>query len=461
MSAQGEVRTQLQRDTCLPPDSSKGADSEARSSQFAAVASAPSRRYVWYVILLLASVNMFCYMDRVALSVLAPSIKEELGLSDGQLGLLIGFAFFLFYAIFGVPVARLADRGNRKKLISITLTIWSIMTALSGMAQNFWQLLAARVGLGAGEAGCIPAAQSIISDYVPLERRPGAYAVHTFGMSAGIMMGLVLASTLGESVGWRLTFVMLGVPGVVFAAVVALTLREPERGASDAAKDNQYRPSLRETVTTLLQCKSYRLAAAYLVVNGFASAGITQWWPSFFQRLFEVSSSSVGLQLGVAIGFGSGLGMIIGGIVSQRVAVGDATAPMIIGIAAISVALPLVLASLLVASFPLAILLACMAMLFWSAPLGPITAIIFSVTQSRMRATASAVTTVFVSVLGFGLGPFCVGVLSDALTPSVGVQALRYALLLPSCSLIGLIVLLFRLTKTLNGDVISAGIQRS
>src|SRR5688500_4859670 len=155
--------------------------------------------YMWYAVLLLSFVALINYMDRTALSVLMPLIKADLHLSDGQLGLLVGFAFFLCYAILGIPIARWADRGNRRNIIAITLAVWSVMTAVSGAVQNFWHLLAARVGLGASEAGSIPASESMISDYVPLKRRSGMYAIYAFGMTAGSMAGLILAGWLGET----------------------------------------------------------------------------------------------------------------------------------------------------------------------------------------------------------------------------------------------------------------------
>lgn len=418
-----------------------------------------SSAYVWYVLGLLTVVNVFSYMDRTALSVLLPSIKRELTLSDGQLGLLIGFAFFLFYAMCGIPVARWADRGNRSTVISITLAVWSVMAMLNGAAQNFWHLLVARIGLGAGEAGCIPAGQSIISDYVPLKRRASAYAITTFGMSAGTMLGLVLAGWLGDLIGWRWTFVALGIPGIAFALVVKLTLREPVRGASDGVPDDRARASLRETLAALWACHSYRRIVVFFILSGFANAGLSTWWPSFYARIFEISLSSVGIGLGLAIGAGSALGTIIGGAIAHKAARRSVSLPLIIGSAAICLALPAALAALFVPSASVSMMLALLTFLLWSVPSGPITAAIYSVTRPRMRATASALTIFVMSVLGFGLGPLCVGLLSDALTPWLGVRALRYALLLPTCGLAGAAVALFTVSRSLPADLRAAGVR--
>lgn len=390
-----------------------------------------STKYVWYVVALLAVVNVFNYMDRMALAVLLPSIKADLQLSDSQLGLLVGLAFALFYAICGVPIARLADRGVRRNIIAISLATWSVMTALCGVAHNFWQLLLARVGVGAAEAGCLPPAQSLLCDYVPLEQRSGAFAIHGFGVTVGMMLGMALAGWLGETIGWRWAFVVLGLPGIAFAVVVRLTLREPPRGILDTVKDDQSDLSLLRTLQVLWDCRTYRLLMVVLVVNGFVHYGLNQWWPSFYTRVFDLGSSAVGLYLGVAIGAGSGIGLLVGGLLANRVARRDVRLPLLIGAAATALAFPAALASILIRSGWGSLLLVAVTGFCWSVASAPAVAGVYSVVRPRMRATAGAITILFTSVLGFGLGPFSVGLLSDLLTPMFGVEALRYALLMP------------------------------
>lgn len=418
-----------------------------------------SSRYVWYVVGLLSMVSVFNYMDRMALAVLAPRIKADLELSDGELGLLVGFAFFLFYATCGIPVARWADRGIRRNIISITLSIWSVMTALTGAAQNFWHLLAARVGLGAGEAGSIPAAQSILTDYVPLERRSGVFAIQNFGMSAGTMLGLVLAGALGEVIGWRWTFVALGLPGLALAWVVRLTLQEPLRGASDGTPSVQGSRSLRDTVVVLWRCRTYRLAVAFFVVSGFVSAGLTQWWPSFYGRTYGLSLSAVGLHLGLAIGMGTGVGTLVGGFCANRAAARDVRLPLMIGAISTALAFPTAFASLFVSSSAVSLLLVFLTILLWSVPAGPAAAALYSVTTPHIRATAGAINIFCIAVLGFGLGPLCVGVLSDLVTPVFAEHALRHALLLPVCFLPLAAWMLYRVASALPEDLSLAGIS--
>jgi len=389
--------------------------------------------YLGYAIALLALVNLFNYMDRMALAVLLPSIKADLSLSDGQLGLLVGFAFFFFYAVCGIPIARWADRGIRRNIIALALVFWSVMTALSGAAQNFWQLFLARVGMGAGEAGCLPPAQSIICDYVPVRRRSGVFAIHSFGLFAGMVVGMSLAGSLADRIGWRWTFVALGVPGIALALVVRLTLREPTRGGMEGVQHNSSQPPLRTTAALLWRCATYRLITATLVLSGFAQFGLNQWWPSFYVRTFDLSLSTVGIYLGIAIGAGSAVGLLIGGFISNKLAQRDVKLPLVMGAFAIMLALPSVFGSLLAPSAEISMMFACLAMVFWSLPSGAAVSASYSVVQPRMRATAGAISIFLISLMGFGFGPFCVGILSDFLTTRYGAEALRYSLLVPAC----------------------------
>lgn len=417
-----------------------------------------SPRYVWYVILLLSVVNVFNYMDRMALSVLMPFIKEDMRLTDAQLGLLVGFAFSLFYAICGIPIARWADRGVRRNIISIALALWSAMTALSGAAQNFWHLFAARIGVGVGEAGCLPPAQSIICDYVPLKRRSGVFAVHNFGLMVGMMLGLSLAGWLGEVIGWRWAFLALGLPGLLLALVVRATLREPVRGLIDKVSSDDASRSIGATLSYLWRCRTYLWMAGFFSVNGFVQYGLYQWWPSFYARVYGLSLSSIGLHLGVAIGVGSGIGMLLGGVVANRAAQRDVRLPLIVGAVSTAVALPAAVGTLFVGSASASMWLVLVTAIFWSVSNGPAVATVYSVALPHMRATAGTITIFFASVLGFGLGPFCVGLLSDALAPTFGSEALRYAMVLPACLLPGMVIVLYGAARSLPNDLKAAGV---
>jgi predicted MFS family arabinose efflux permease len=307
------------------------------------------RHYTGYVVSLLTVVNTFNYMDRMALSVLLPQIKTDLHLSDSQLGLLTGLAFFVFYALCGVPIARWADRGVRRNLIALTLAIWSVMTAMAGASRSFLHLFLARVGVGVGEAGGLPAAQSLLCDYVPPERRSAAYALHSFGLYAGMMVGMAVAGILGQSIGWRWAFLALGAPGLALALLVQLTLREPKRGMFDAPQDRSA-TSFAHALTFLWSCNTYRWLVLFLTLNGFVVYGLNQWWPSFYVRSFGLAIADVGLYLGVAIGMGSGLGLLMGGALTQRLPRYRTALPLVTGAVLFACSVPLALTSLFVQS---------------------------------------------------------------------------------------------------------------
>lgn len=414
-------------------------------------------RYAWYVIFLLFLVNVFNYMDQTALSVLAPSMKADLQLSDAQIGLLTGLAFGVFYAICGIPIARWADRGNRRNIIALALTTWSVMTVLSGAAQCFWHLLIARAGIAAGEAGGVGPAQSLICDYVPPKQRPGVFAIHGFGFFVGMVLGLVLSGWLGDIIGWRWTFVMLGLPGIAFAVVVRVALREPARGRFDAVQDDKTGTSLGGAMTVLWHCKTYRLILLYAVALGFVNMGFYQWLPSFYARTQGLSLSSVGVSLGMTIGFGSGIGLLTGGLLANKLSQRDVRLPLLIGVGAFSITLFTALGILFVSSAVGSLILLLLTVLLWNLPAGAVVASLYSVTIPRMRATAGAVSGFATSVLGMGLGPFCVGLLSDLLTPSFGIAALRYALLVPICFIPVMAITLYAASKTLPADLRTVG----
>lgn len=415
-------------------------------------AESPSSRYVWYVIFLLTVVNVFNYMDRMALSVLLPLIKKDLQLSDAQLGLLVGFAFALFYAIWGIPIARWADRGIRRNIIAITLTMWSLMTALCGAAQNFWHFFAARMGVGVGEAGGLPPAQSILCDYVPLRRRSGMFAIHSVGLVVGMMLGMALAGWLGETIGWRWTFAALGLPGVAVAIVVRLTLREPARGILDRWPEGKTENSS-GTIAFLAHCKTYVWLTSFLAVNGFVQSGLYQWWPSFYARLSDLDMASVGVYVGFALGAGQTIGMLAGGFIANKAAQRNVKLPLIIGAMAMALAIPSAVGTLFVSSNFFSFFLVFLTGMFWTVQAGPVVAAIYSVVKPEMRATSGAVNLFFTSVVGLGFAPFIVGLLSDLLSPSLGRDSLRYALLAPVCLLPLSVFALRAAAKTISTDL--------
>src|SRR5215831_3497469 len=195
-----------------------------------------SESYRLYVVWSLFVVYVFSFVDRQILSILNEPIKKEFSLSDSELGLLTGFSFALFYTTFGIPIARLADRSNRVNIISLSLLVWSAFTALTGLARYFWQLLVARLLVGIGEAGCNPPSHSIISDYFDVKRRATALSIYAMGVYGGTFLGLLIGGQIAHRYGWRVAFFIVGVPGVVLALLLKLTVREPPRGFADGAR---------------------------------------------------------------------------------------------------------------------------------------------------------------------------------------------------------------------------------
>lgn len=390
-----------------------------------------TRAYVAYVIALLALVNVFNYVDRMALSVLAPAIKSDLHLSDGELGLLTGLAFSIFYAICAVPIARVADRGPRRTIIALALAGWSVMTALSGFVQSFWQLCMARIGVGAAEAGCLPPGQSLICDVVPLEGRTAAFSFHQMGLFAGMFLGMVLAGLLGDVIGWRWTFVALGLPGVLLALVVRFTLREPPRGRFEHAPSKDGSWSYRETIEYLWRCRTSRYLLVSMIANGYFLYGVNQWAPSFYTRAFGMTMSDAGLVVGPAVGLGSLIGLSLGGFLPKSIAA-DVERPLrLVGYATFLI-LPGMLGFLFVPVASVSIAMLFLTSLFCSISNGPQVSAYFSVIPARIRATSGAIQIFLTAIIGFGLGPVGVGVLSDMLAPALGSgEALRYALLTP------------------------------
>lgn len=424
-------------------------DADSASTRVdAGSATTPLSGYTWYVVGLLAVVSVFSYVDRMALAALAPLIQREMSLSDSQLGLLTGLAFSLFYAVAGIPIARWADRGVRRNVLTVALTTWSVMTALSGAAMNFWHLFLARVGIGAGEAGCLPPAQSMICDYVPVRRRASVFAVHNIGNYVGMLLGLMFAGWLGDLIGWRMTFLVLGLPGIALAIVLRLTLREPKRGAYDPVPAvTEARPSFAEVITTLRGCRPYRLVILFCVLNGFVQYGLIQWWPSYYNRTSDLGMATIGFYLGLAIGGGATMGSLAGGWISSKVAGPDTRRALKISAAITLLAVPTVLASIFTSSVHLSIFFVAMSAFFWSVSNGPVIATATNSVMPNMRATGSSIIVFATSVLGFGLGPLCVGVLSDLLAAPLGKDALRYAFLAPICLLPGMAYALYQASR--------------
>lgn len=386
--------------------------------------------YVIYLVGILMVMNILNCMDRIAMAVLMPQIKAELHLTDAQLGLLVGLAFSLFYAGCGLPIARYADRGNRVKVMTASLVVWSLMTAACGAAQNFWHLLLARMGLGAGEAGAMPASSSIITQLVPYDRRSSVFAITTFGGVLGGGLGIALAGWLGPLIGWRWTFVALGAPGLLMAVLVKFSLREPP--ANVVQQEAEPAPiSLKADLGTLWNCRSYRRIVIFLVSAGFISGSHQQWFASFYSRSHGLTSHEIGTWLALASGLGAVVGLFGGGWITDRAARRDIRLPYVIGGSALMLSFPLAVGVLFAPTAQLSLILLGFASVLTTIPMGAAQTTLYSTMPLRLRSMGGATLVFLTGVLGLGLGPLCIGIVSDYLAPQFGNHSLRYALVLP------------------------------
>ncbi|MFZ9129430.1 MAG: spinster family MFS transporter [Pseudomonadales bacterium] len=385
-----------------------------------------------YALSVLVVVYTFNFIDRQILSILLEPIKQDLGLSDSALGMLTGFAFALFYATLGIPIARFADRGNRRNLIALALTIWSGMTALSGLAQNFWHLLLARIGVGVGEAGCSPPAHSMIADYFPAENRATALGIYSLGIPFGILFGFIAGGWLNEFFGWRVAFFVVGIPGVLLALLVRYTLREPPRGMAEGRVAEAEQPTVMETFRFLWSKRSFRHMAVGGGLTAFVGYGVVTWVPSFLIRSYGMSTGDVGTYLGLILGIPGGIGIALGGYLADRYGARDTRWYLWVVAVALIACVPLSFGVYLSAT-------AFASLMFLIIPilLGNFyQATTFSQTQGlvslRMRSVAAAVLLFILNIIGLGAGPQAVGILSDVLQPQYGDESLRYALLILS-----------------------------
>lgn len=389
--------------------------------------SAVTRRYVLSILVVVYTFN---FIDRQILSILLEPIKNELQVSDTALGALSGFAFALFYATLGIPIARLADRSSRRNLIAVALAIWSGMTALSGVAQNYWQLLAARIGVAVGEAGCSPPAHSLIADYYPANQRATALGIYSLGIPFGILFGFIAGGWIEQFFGWRVAFFVVGLPGLALAIIFWLTVREPPRGLAEGRVVSAEQPSVKEAFNYLWKKKSFRHLATGGALTAFVGYGLTTWAPSFLSRSHDMSSGEIGTWLGLILGIPGGIGIVLGGVLADRFGSRDTRWYLWIVTVALVLSTPFSLAVFLSPT-------ATGALLFLMLPvmLGNFyQATTFSQTQGLvplgMRAVAAAVLLFIINIIGLGLGPQAVGIVSDLLKPEYGDDSIRYSLMI-------------------------------
>ncbi len=382
-----------------------------------------------YVLFILVVVYTFNFIDRQIVGILAVPIKADLGLSDTQLGLMGGLAFALFYTGLGIPVAMLADRFSRTWIMTAALTIWSAMTAASGLATNFWQLFAARLGVGVGEAGGVAPAYSLITDYFPPDQRARALSVYSFGIPIGSAIGIVFGGIIASLINWRYAFFIVGLAGIVLAPIFRLTIKEPPRGRFDRERAIQAAPRLKEILSTLLHKPSFWLLSFGASFSSMMGYGVFFWLPSFFVRSYDLTLLNASLFYGAVLLIGGLAGIWAGGWLGDRFGHKNHAQYAKIPAFAFLISIPFYVLAILSPTLTVTffVLLVPTALgLVW---LGPVISAIQHVVRPDMRATASAIFLFINNLIGIGLGTYAIGALSDALATQFGDDSLRYSIL--------------------------------
>jgi MFS family permease len=394
-----------------------------------------------YALIILTLAYTSSHVDRGIVNILMPSIKAAFDVSDTLLGLMGGLVFALFYATLGVPIAMWADRGNRRNIIALAVTIWSGMTAACGLAGSFSHLLAARIGVGIGEAGSSPPSHSMIADLYPKEQRSTAMSFYSVGVYAGAMIGLVLGGYVVQNHGWRMTFFVVGLPGLLIAALVRFTIAEPERGKVDGLTDHSpqsrdmhvnalkhYVLGLWQVFVHLWSTKSARHIIIGLTLVSFVGYGGLIFGPSFFKRSLGLDMSQIGLIFGLTVGFVGSTGALLGGYLADRFSRRDMRwNAWVIAVAKI-IGMPLFIIFYMSSNLTVMIPVYVISSLLGAFYLGPSFAMIQSLTPLHMRSLASAVMLFVLNFIALGFGPLTVGFVSDVLHPYFGIESLRWAL---------------------------------
>jgi MFS family permease len=401
---------------------------------------------------MLTLVYVFNFVDRQLLVILQESIKSELNLSDTQLGLLSGFTFALFYVTMGIPIARIADKGNRRNIVTISLALWSLMTAFSGLAKNFVQLLLARIGVGVGEAGGSPPAHAMISDYFPPDKRSTALSFYSSGLYVGVLIGFLIGGYLNQGLGWRMAFFVLGIPGILFSLLVYATVKEPIRGSTDSNGSTDSGHSLNQVLKLLYSKKTFVYLSIGAGLHVFCLYGVFNWEPSFLARLHGMKNADIGVVLGLIFGLTGGAGTFAGGLLTDYLGKKDIRWYLKAPKYAIIVSFPFVVGALFLENTFTSLVCLGVTSFLSSMYLGPCLAVSHQLVPASMRALTSAIFFLVINLVGLGFGPLVVGIISDLLTPAFGTEALRWAMSVNLIVSIGAIVLFFIAIRKMQKD---------
>ncbi|MGI9323646.1 MAG: spinster family MFS transporter [Pseudomonadales bacterium] len=422
--------------------------------------------YAWYVLTLLTVVYVFNFIDRNILAILGQSIKDELGITDTAFGFLGGIAFAFFYTFLGIPIARLADKRSRVTILSVCLAIWSGMTAICGFAQNFWMLLAARIGVAVGEAGGSPPSHSIISDLFPPEKRATALGIYALGIPIGSAIGFLAGGWVNEFFGWRMAFFVIGAPGLLLALFVYLTVREPPRGMSETKSNSglesavgvgaEEAPPVKEVLVHLWSLRSFRYLSVAGALHAFVGNGVGLYIPMMFERTHGLGTGEIGTWL-FGLGLFGMLGTFGGGYLCDRFGARDERWYLWLPGIATLLHVPFACFTYLWHDPRVALSVYAIAYVLGHCYLAPTFAMTQGLVHVRMRALAASILLFILNIIGLGLGPQITGLLSDVVnnTTSLGVDSLRWAMVLVLVFNVISALLYLRAGSFLRGDLAS------
>lgn len=392
------------------------------------------------------------YIDRNVMGVLMEPIKHDFAVSDTALGLLTGLSFALLYATLGLPVARWADYGNRRMIITLSVIVWSVMTAASGLVTGFWLLAACRVGVGAGEAGAVPASQSLIGDYYSPEQRGGALGIYMLSAMAGNVAGLIGGGWIAQHYGWRSAFLAVGIPGILLAVIAHFTLSEPRERVPSTTVSAE-REALGATLAALWRKPSYRYLVGAMILYFLMTYGALIFTPSLLIRVHHLDVAQAGALYGTISAFGALVGTLAGGWSADLLAKRDIKWLGWLPGVALIIAMPLYQAAYLAPSVAVLTPILFVATILLTAVVPPLFAALHLVCGGKRRASAVAIAFFFANLIGLGLGPLLSGGLSDLLARSWGgAVGLQYAMVIVMTTFLPAGLCLIRAGRRLEAD---------
>jgi MFS family permease len=414
------------------------------------------RAGAWYVVALLFGVYVMNMADRQIVGILGQDIKRDLALTDAELGFIAGPAVGFFYAILGIPMAYAADRIHRVRFIAACIAVWSFFTMLGGRAQNFVQLALTRVGVSVAEAGGSPSSVSLIADFFPAERRGTAMAIWTSASTVAIFVGFAIGGVVNEALGWRTTFLVAGIPGLLLAVLLVTTVREPVRGAADAVAAPRAQAGLFKTIARLWMIRPFRQSVFAVSLCNFCVFAVLNWAPAHAMRSFDLGSAQVGGVMGTGIAIAGGSMMIFSGILTDWLTKGGLHRAVFLVAGMMLVSAAAFVAAFLAtdfASFSVFFLIG-YAALMTNPPVSWV--ILQKYSPPEMRAMATAVLLLVISLTAMVPAPWLVGRLSDLLHPSYGTASLGYALLLAPAAVLLAALQWARTAATIRARTMSA-----